>query len=43
MTGSEIVLIIIVILGFIVMIIRYKTGDPFAYCGRRRDQVYAEN
>jgi hypothetical protein len=43
MTGVDIVLLVIFVLGFIVMIIRYKTGDPFAYCGRRRDQVYAEN
>jgi hypothetical protein len=43
MTGVDIVLLVIGVLGFIVMIIRYKTGDPFAYCGRRREQVYAEN
>jgi hypothetical protein len=43
MTGVDIVLLVIGILGFIVMIIRYKTGDPFAYCGIRRGQVYAED
>jgi hypothetical protein len=43
MTGADTVLLIICVLGFIVMIIRYNTGDPFAYCGRRREQVYAEN
>ena len=35
-----IAMIIIGIIGFIVIIIRYNTGDPFGYCGRR---VYAEN
>jgi len=40
MTGVDITLLIIGILGFIVLIIRYNSPDPFAYCGRR---VYAEN
>jgi hypothetical protein len=42
MTGVKSVLLVICILGFIVMIIRYKSGDPFAYCGRNV-QVYTEN
>jgi hypothetical protein len=41
MTGVDIVLLVIGILGVIVMIIRYNSGDPFEYCGRR--QVYAED
>jgi len=43
MTGIETVLLVIYILGVIVMIIRYNYGDSFAYCGRRSEQVYAEN
>jgi hypothetical protein len=39
MTGVDVVLLVIGVLGFIVIILRYKTGNPFAYCGRR---VYAE-
>lgn len=42
MTGADTFLIILGIVSLIVMIIRYKTGDPFARCGRR-DQVYAED
>jgi hypothetical protein len=42
MIGVDIVLIVILSLGFIVLVIRYNSGDPFAYCGRRREQVYAE-
>ena len=41
MTGVETVLLVISILGCVVMIIRYKTGDPFGRCARR-EQVYAE-
>ena len=39
MTGVDIVLLVIGVLGSLVMIIRYNSGDQFAYCGRR---VYAE-
>jgi hypothetical protein len=39
MTGIEITLLIIGIIGFIVIILKYKTGDPFNSCGRR---VYVE-
>lgn len=35
-----IAMIIIGIIGFIVIIIRYNFGHPFEYCGKR---VYAEN
>ena len=41
MIGVDIVLLVIGILGFIIIILRYKNGDPFAYCGRQR--VYAED
>ena len=40
MLDVVIAMIIIGILGFIVIIIRYNVGDPFEYCGRR---VYVEN
>ena len=40
MTGVDIALLVIGILGLIVIIIRYNSPDPFQYCGRR---VYAEN
>ena len=40
MTGVEIALIIIFVLGFTILIIRYNSGDPFANCGRR---VYSED
>jgi hypothetical protein len=40
MTGVELVLLVIAIVAFVVLIIRYNTGDPFQECGRRR--VYAE-
>jgi len=40
MTGIELVLLVIVIVAFVVLIIRYNTGDPFESCGRRR--IYAE-
>ena len=39
MTGTEVVLLLIFILGFAILIIRYITGPPFQKCGRR---VYAE-
>jgi len=39
MTGIELTIIIIGILGIFVLIIRYNTEDPFKQCGRR---VYAE-
>jgi hypothetical protein len=40
MTGAEVVLLLIFILGFAILRIRYNTGDPFQECGRRR--VYTE-
>jgi hypothetical protein len=40
MTGVDILLLVLGVLGTVVMIIRYNSGDPFAYCGRR---VYAED
>jgi hypothetical protein len=43
MIGVDIVLLIIGILGLSVMVIRCYTGDPFAYCGRRGEQIYAQD
>jgi hypothetical protein len=42
MSGVDIVLLVVGVLGLTVLWIRYNYGDPFAYCGRR-EQVYAEN
>jgi hypothetical protein len=39
MTGLEIVLLVIGIAALVVLLIRYNTGDPFDYCGRRRVYV----
>jgi len=41
MTGVETVLLVIGILAFIVIVIRCKSGDPFAYCGKTR--IYTED
>jgi hypothetical protein len=35
MTGIEITLLIIGIVGCIVLVFKYNTGDPFNSCGRR--------